>query len=246
VAGCLQSRFFFFCRSVLRRLRRLELPFTQLFDSIVKAMACFGWAFHVKNFVLLPFQVVIVDETFFEFLDELLARFPDVPDMSITVIGFFDGDDAIVAFAFFLFALPALDNADNAAFEQASGEGWLIHEHQHVGRIAVPAFVEGTKPRSWGKLMPAGSTLFRATTLWSGSNAYLLRLPLGVSMMTWTSALPSIAERSTGSAKDGIELSFSPRYSHFLHYLPGEVAQHQFLLPGRPKCFAEAIARKYS
>src|ERR1700733_7912950 len=51
--------------------------------------------------------------------------------------------------------------------------------------------------------MPAGKTFFSWNTSCSASKAYLLRLPLGVSMMTWTPwrESPSNGERRAGSDK---------------------------------------------
>src|SRR5258705_13468941 len=38
--------------------------------------------------------------------------------------------------------------------------------------------------QSYGNAIPAGKTFFNAKMLWSGSNAYFLRLPLHVSIIT--------------------------------------------------------------
>src|SRR5580704_12587484 len=64
------------------------------------------------------------------------------------------------------------------------------------------ALVDGMKPKSYGKVIPVGKTLVRAKTLSSSSNAYLFRLPLGVSMMTWIFPSPSVDKRLAGSASD--------------------------------------------
>ena len=50
----------------------------------------------------------------------------------------------------------------------------------------VDARVEGTNPKSYGNDIPAGSTFFRVKTCCFASNAYLLRLPFGVSITTHT------------------------------------------------------------
>src|SRR5262245_26362347 len=49
------------------------------------------------------------------------------------------------------------------------------------------AFVPGTNPKSNGKLAPAGSTLCSENSPHFSSNLNLLRLPAGVSMITFTS-----------------------------------------------------------
>src|SRR5687767_1581748 len=48
------------------------------------------------------------------------------------------------------------------------------------------AQVDGIEPKSYGKDMPAGRIRLSLSTPSSGSNLYLLRLPLGVSMTTRT------------------------------------------------------------
>jgi len=46
------------------------------------------------------------------------------------------------------------------------------------------AIVDGTNPKSYGNAMPAGSTVLSRKRCSAGSNAYLLRLPFGVSITT--------------------------------------------------------------
>jgi hypothetical protein len=41
-------------------------------------------------------------------------------------------------------------------------------------------------PKPCGKAIPQANTFFNVKNFWSGSQAYLLRLPLGVSMITCT------------------------------------------------------------
>jgi hypothetical protein len=48
------------------------------------------------------------------------------------------------------------------------------------------AFVPGMKPKSCGNTIPSGRTLESLNALVSGSNAYLFRLPFGVSTITST------------------------------------------------------------
>src|ERR1700694_1476738 len=58
--------------------------------------------------------------------------------------------------------------------------------------------------------MPAGRTFFSSNTFCSGSKAYLLRLPFGVSITTWmiSPSFPSKDRSRDGSANPLLELPF--------------------------------------
>ena len=77
------------------------------------------------------------------------------------MIGFLDGHDAVVVLAVLLFAVLALDDSDGAHFSRQPGKvGSSIRTSTSVGSPSS-ILVDGTKAKSYGNVMPAGSTFFR-------------------------------------------------------------------------------------
>jgi len=68
-------------------------------DSILKTPTRLSGSLQIENPVFLALKVVVVHEEFFQFLDEFLTEFLHMPHVRITVIGFFDGDYAVVSLA---------------------------------------------------------------------------------------------------------------------------------------------------
>ena len=137
---CRPSVFAPSCIAAGRGIRRSTFPLSHAFHSIRNPAVRFGRTLHVQNSIFLALQIVIVHKKFFQLFDELLTEFFDVVDMGITVVRLLDGDDPIVALTFFLLSLLTLDDSDDAAFKQTAGKGGLIHQHEHVGRVAVFGF----------------------------------------------------------------------------------------------------------
>jgi hypothetical protein len=93
-------------------------------------------------------QAVIIHKASLSSRSKGLPEAIDPLHMRIAVVTFFNCNDAIVAFRIFLIALLALNHADNSARELAACKSRLIHQHQHIERVAVTACVEGRKPKS--------------------------------------------------------------------------------------------------
>ncbi len=105
--------------------------------------------FAAEKLVLLAFEPVIVDEEVFELLDEMSGQVVEFFDVGVHVVGFGDGDEAVVADALFAVELLAFDDADETGADEDSREGGLVHEEENVDGVAVaPAMVRGRKPKS--------------------------------------------------------------------------------------------------
>jgi hypothetical protein len=92
----------------------------------------------VNLFRICAMEFVEVHKEFFDLSNKLFPEIIHRLDVSATVVFLFDGNDAIVTLpVLFLLGLGALDTADDSALQQTSREGWLVHEYNHVNRIAV-------------------------------------------------------------------------------------------------------------
>ena len=80
---------------------------------------------------------MVVDEELLEFAHEFLSQVFHVLHMGVTMILQLDRYYSIVPFCFLFFRFFALDDADYAAFQQAARKSGLIHQHQHINRIAI-------------------------------------------------------------------------------------------------------------
>jgi hypothetical protein len=90
-----------------------------------------------EEFVLLAFELVVVDE---EVLDLFDGFFGEVFDgfyvgPHVRCVGY--GDEAIVAVGLLAVGLLAFDDADEAGHKSAAGEGGFIHKNEDVDGIAV-------------------------------------------------------------------------------------------------------------
>jgi hypothetical protein len=70
---------------------------------------------------------VVVHEELFEFLDKFLAQIIHVLDVRVAVICLFNGNDVVVAFAVFLLALFAFDDANGTASQETTRKSRFIH-----------------------------------------------------------------------------------------------------------------------
>ena len=190
-----------------RRIGRSPCSLSNVFHSVRDAAAGLRRAFHVNDFVFLALQFVIVHEKFFQLLHEFLAEFFDMADVGITVIGFLNGDDSVVTLAFFLLALLTLNDAYDAAFEQAAGRGGLVHQHEHVRRIAVFGFGRRNEAEVVRKGHPGRQHLFQSELLVFTERVFV-SAALGRSIMTSVFPLSSVGERSSGPASDPARLFF--------------------------------------
>lgn len=82
---------------------------------------------------------MIIDEKLLDIPFEPLAEIIKTFHVRIAVIPGLDRDQSVVAFSILLLTLFALDQADYATGELASRKSGLIHEHEYIERITVPA-----------------------------------------------------------------------------------------------------------
>ena len=74
-----------------------------------------------------------------DFCDQVSAELAERPHIAVTVRAGGDGDESVVARCFALFGLFGLDHADQARGHEASDKGRIVHQHEHVDRIAIAA-----------------------------------------------------------------------------------------------------------
>jgi hypothetical protein len=111
-------------------------------DAIFNSFSRLSRSAHIDYVVLLAAQFVIIDEELFQFTHKLLAQVVDVLDVSEAVILLLHGYDSIIPFLVFLVALLTLNDSDEAALQETTGECWLVHQHQHIDGITI--FAQGT------------------------------------------------------------------------------------------------------
>ena len=86
------------------------------------------------------FGFVVGDEEVFDLVDERLVQVVDGPDVGVRARDGGDGDQAVVALDLTVGAgLLGLDHADQTAAHEAPDERRLVHQHEYVERVAVPA-----------------------------------------------------------------------------------------------------------
>jgi hypothetical protein len=118
------------------------------FLSLLDEVESFGSILAAEELVLFAFELVVVDEEVFELFEEVAGKVAEFFDVGVHVIGLSDGDEAVVADAFFAVDLFAADDADEARGDETAGEGGLVHEEEDVDGVTSSARVRGRKPKS--------------------------------------------------------------------------------------------------
>jgi hypothetical protein len=116
------------------------------FLRLLHASPSAGGALDRKNAVLLTAQAMVIHEKFLKLSLESLAKIVDTLYVSIAMVVVFDRDHAIVAFGFLLIALLPFNHTDNSARQLAPRKCRLVHQHQHIDRIAIATLGGGHKP----------------------------------------------------------------------------------------------------
>jgi hypothetical protein len=191
-----------------RRIGRSPCSLSNVFHSVRNAAARFSRSFHVQYSIFLALQFMVVYKKLFQLLHELLAEFFVMADVGVTMIRCLDGDDSVVALPFFLLPLPTLDDSDEAAFQQAAGRGGLVHQHEHVRRIAVFGFGRRNEAEVVREGHPGRQRLFQSEDSLVFTERVFVSAALGRSIMTSVFPLSSVGERSSGPASDPARLFF--------------------------------------
>jgi hypothetical protein len=136
---------------------------------------------------------MIIDKELLNVLYKGLAYVIECLQIRILMIFHGHSYKTIIACGLAVFDLLSFDYTDHAAFDYAARKRRLIHEQENIDGIAVVTSVEGTNPKSYGNVIPSGKTLLRVNEASAGSNLYLLRLCLGVSMTARTTDLSRLS-----------------------------------------------------
>jgi hypothetical protein len=83
-----------------------------------------------------------------DFFKQMLVEVLQRADIFVIVAMIRDGHQPVVPARLSLFGLLGLDHTDQATGNQTAGKNRLIHEHQHIERIAIFALRTGQKSRS--------------------------------------------------------------------------------------------------
>ena len=128
---------------------------------------------------MFSFEAVVVDEEVFELLDELFREVVEFFDVGVHVVGLGDGDEAVVADAFFAVDLLAADDADEARGDEAARESGLVHEKENVDGIAVVGEGAGEEAEVVGKDHAGGESVFEGEDFLVGVEAEFVAAALG-------------------------------------------------------------------
>jgi hypothetical protein len=100
------------------------------------------------------------------------------------VIGFSNRKQPIFSTLLFTVSLFAFNGTNENRTNRTTGKGRFIHWQKYVDWIAIVRNGLAQEAEVAGEHHPGGQHFFSANIPWSGSNANLLRLPLGVSTIT--------------------------------------------------------------
>ncbi len=97
---------------------------------------------------LLPLRRVIRNEEVLDLVDDLRIQIVEQVQMAMGARSRRDGNQPIVARRLAFLCLLRLDHAENPGRDERAGKCRLIHQHQHVKRIAITAARVGMNPKS--------------------------------------------------------------------------------------------------
>lgn len=94
-------------------------------------------SFAAKKAVLLAFEPMIVHEEVLEFFDPLPGEIVELAYFGILMVGFGDGDQAVVPNFIFSVELFSLNHSDETGSHCATGVSGFVHQQQDIDGIAV-------------------------------------------------------------------------------------------------------------
>src|SRR6185437_16537739 len=93
--------------------------------------------FASQDFKLSAIIRVVIDKELLDLIQQRLIQVGNRLDVRMSMAGFGDGQQAVIAFGLAVFCLFSLNHADQSGVHQTSGKRRLVHQDQHIERVSV-------------------------------------------------------------------------------------------------------------